>query len=345
MIRRKLKTILVTGGAGFIGSAFIRFVLGQKDFQGTLINLDLLTYASSKESLKAVEKDKRYVFFKGSILDQKKTLGLFDQFQIDTCVHFAAETHVDNSIFAPDLFLKTNAEGTFQMLEAVRKRPNVHFHHISTDEVFGSIKEGFFSEKSPYLPNSPYAASKAAADHLVRSYANTYKLSTTISNCSNNYGPFQHSEKLIPLMIKKAILKQKLPIYGQGLNVRDWLFVEDHVAAIWQILNFSQAGESYNIGGGSEENNLDLIHLLLKILADFLKRDIKEFLSLISFVEDRPGHDFRYAIDFSKIKKQLGWQPAVSLEEGLKKTAHWYLKNQKWLLKALSLKQQLAFSN
>lgn len=343
--KRKVKTILVTGGAGFIGSAFIRSVLKQKDFSGQIINFDLLTYAASLESLQSIASDPRYFFYKGNIVDQKKLLALFEKFKIDACVHFAAETHVDNSIRTPDVFFKTNVEGTFQLLECIRKRPEVHFHHISTDEVFGSIEKGAFTEKSPYQPKSPYAASKAAADHLVRAYANTYQLSTTISNCSNNYGPFQHSEKLIPQMIKKALLKQKLPIYGEGANVRDWLFVEDHVAAIWQILNTSSSGETYNIGGNGEKNNLEMVKLLLKLIAESLKLPKADLFSLISFVADRPGHDFRYAIDFSKIKKRLNWQPKVNLEEGLRQTVNWYLTNQQWLLASQPLQKLIDKKN
>ncbi len=339
--QRKVKNILVTGGAGFIGSAFIRSVLKQKDFSGQVVNFDLLTYASSLESLQEISADSRYTFFQGNILNHKKLMTIFDQFQIDTCVHFAAETHVDNSIRTPEVFLKTNVEGTFQILECIRKRPETHLHHISTDEVFGSIAKGTFTEKSPYQPNSPYAASKAASDHLVRAYANTYQLSTTISNCSNNYGPFQHSEKLIPQMIKKVLLKQKLPIYGEGKNVRDWLFVEDHVEAIWQIIKTSRSNETYNIGGNGEKNNLEIVHLLLNLIAEALQQEKADLFSLISFVTDRPGHDFRYAIDFSKIKNQLHWQPKVTLKEGLRRTVQWYLAHREWLLTARPLQKLL----
>ncbi len=339
---RKLKNILVTGGAGFIGSNFIRFVLKQKKIKGKIVNFDSLTYAASLESLKEIEKDPRYFFVKGNILDQKKLLFTFKKFEIDTCVHFAAETHVDNSIYAPDLFFKTNVEGTLWLLESIRKNPDIHFHHISTDEVFGSAGKGFFKETSPYLPNSPYAASKAAADHLVRAYVNTYKLSATISNCSNNYGPFQHNEKLLPQMIKKAMLKQNLPIYGDGSNVRDWLFVQDHVEAIWRILEKSPSGETYNIGGDGEKSNLEIVHLLLEEIAFLTSVEKKELASLISFVKDRPGHDFRYAIDFSKIKNKLGWQPKTDIKQGLRKTISWYLQNQSWLFKKAPLQRLMS---
>ncbi|MFA5249857.1 MAG: dTDP-glucose 4,6-dehydratase [Parachlamydiales bacterium] len=338
---RKINSLLVTGGLGFIGSAFIRFVLKQKNLQIRVVNFDLMTYAASLESVKKIAKDPRYFFVKGNILDQKKVLEAIDRFAIDACIHFAAETHVDNSIADPKLFLRTNIEGTFELLECLRKRPSLHFHHVSTDEVFGSLENGFFNEDSPYRPNSPYAASKAASDHLVRSYARTYKLSTTLSNCSNNYGPFQNAEKLIPQMLKKALLKQRLPVYGTGENVRDWLFVEDHVAALWQILLWAAPSQTFTIGGGAEKTNLELVRRLLELLAFELKEAPQKYLDLISFVKDRPGHDRRYAIDFSRLRKQLGWQPQVDLAEGLKKTLRWYLANREWLFSQKAPLKQL----
>jgi dTDP-glucose 4,6-dehydratase len=324
-IIRKVENILVTGGAGFIGSAFVRYLLNQENFQGKVVNLDLLTYAANLKNLASCENDSRYVFVKGDILDTKLVHQICDKYFIDTIVHFAAESHVDRSIQVPYHFLKTNIEGTYSLLEVVRNKRHIHFHHISTDEVYGSLDNGgYFSEISPYRPNSPYAASKAASDHLVRSYAKTYNISTTMSHSSNNYGPCQHEEKLIPLMIKNCLEKKPLPIYGKGENIRDWIYVDDHVEAIWLILQKAKEGEVYNIGGSSEMRNLDLILLMQDILAQEMGENIESYRSLISYVQDRPGHDLRYAIDATKIKEDLGWKPRFALKEGLIQTVKWY---------------------
>jgi dTDP-glucose 4,6-dehydratase len=320
---RTFQSILVTGGAGFIGSAFIRFLFSQVNFQGKVINLDLLTYAGNLSLCKSVSNHPRYRFVQGNILDQPLIESLLQQEKIDAIVHFAAETHVDRSILSSLPFIETNIKGTWTLLEAVRKFREIHFHHISTDEVYGALGEsGTFNELSPYRPNSPYAASKAASDHLVRSYATTYNLSTTISHCSNNYGPGQYREKFIPLMITHALEKKPLPIYGRGTNVRDWLYVDDHVEGIWRILTKGRCGETYDLGGDSEQSNLDLLRILLNLLSKETKED---YIDLIAFVADRPGHDFRYAIDSKKIREELGWKARVPLEKGLRKTISSYL--------------------
>lgn len=319
-MKRDLSSILVTGGAGFIGSAFIRYLLSS-DFKGKVVNFDLLTYAGNLANLKEVERDNRYVFEKGDIRDEKKVLEVIERYKITTIVNFAAESHVDRSIVAPQVFVDTNIFGTYTLLEVLRKRPTLHLHHISTDEVYGTLQKGHFTEESPYLPNSPYAASKAAADHLVRAYNKTYKLSTTLSHSSNNFGPYQFPEKLIPLAITKVLASESIPIYGSGENKRDWLYVDDHVEGIYLILQKGESGSIYDMGGGKDISNLELIHLLLKIISP--KKDLTQ---LISFVKDRAGHDFRYAIDFSKIKKELGWEPRHTFEEGLKFTIKWYLE-------------------
>jgi dTDP-glucose 4,6-dehydratase len=327
-IMRNPKNILVTGGAGFIGSSFIRFLIQNPDFQGNVINYDLLTYAANLENLKGVAHSKRYRFFQGNILDAKLLEKIFLDQEIDTVVHFAAETHVDRSIDSPGDFIETNINGTYVLLELMRKFPHIHFHHISTDEVYGSLGEGgSFSEHSQIRPNSPYAASKAASDHLVRAYAHTYGISSTVSHCSNNYGPCQYPEKLIPLMILNALNRKPLPIYGNGANVREWLFVDDHARAVWEILLRGKNREVYDIGGTDEVKNSDLVHLLLKIIAEETGQNGEALTSLIRYVPDRPGHDFRYSIDDAKIRRELGWEPKVDLKEGLKKTVRWYVKN------------------
>ncbi len=326
-MQRNVKNILVTGGAGFIGSAFIRYVLSLNDFKGNIVNYDLLTYAANLKNLLSISHDKRYFFVKGDICDEALLSSVCKERSIDTIVHFAAETHVDNSILGPKVFLTTNVFGTFSILEVLKKNKAVHLHHISTDEVYGSLKEGFFNESSKYSPSSPYSASKAASDHLVLAYFKTYNLSATLSHCTNNYGPYQHREKFIPLMILNLLEGKKLPIYGRGENIRDWLYVEDHAEAIWRIINFGKNGETYDIGGEEEKNNLEAVRTIIKILSEIKNRPIDEYLSLINFVQDRPGHDFRYAIDFSKIKKELQWKPKHSFEEGIKKTISWYLEN------------------
>lgn len=322
---RLLNTLLVTGGYGFIGSAFIRYCLSRKEFSGRIINLDLLTYAANRDSLSKFQRDPRYSFVQGDICDQTLIEQILEK-GVDAIVHFAAETHVDRSIASAQAFIETNVKGTLSLLEAVRKFPSVHFHHVSTDEVYGSLGDtGSFHENSPYRPNSPYSASKAASDHLVRAFAHTYRISTTISHCSNNYGPYQFPEKLIPLMIERCLHRKPLPVYGKGQNVRDWLYVDDHVEAIWKILESGKTGETYDIGGGTELSNVALIHELLDLLSKRTNQNIDDYLSLIQFVEDRPGHDFRYAIDNSKIQNSLGWVAKTSLREGLAKTIDYHL--------------------
>ncbi len=321
----KYKRILVTGGAGFIGSAFIRWGLETFENIQKIVNLDLLTYAACEKNMASFENDSRHVFVKGDIGDSILVQKLCDEHQIEAIVHFAAESHVDRSITDPKPFIDTNIVGTFSLLEIIRKNPGIHFHHISTDEVYGSVQEGFFNESSPYKPNSPYAASKAASDHLVRAWSHTYNLSMTISHCSNNYGPCQHTEKFIPLMISNCLQGKSLPVYGEGLNIRDWLYVDDHADAVWRILNHGKKGEVYDIGGKTEKRNIDLLHTLIELVADKTSQDKQKLKHLITFVEDRPGHDFRYAIDAYKISSELGWSPSHTLRQGLEKTIDWYL--------------------
>jgi dTDP-glucose 4,6-dehydratase len=331
-MNRKVINILVTGGAGFIGSAFIRYVLDKvPNFTGKCVNYDLLTYAGNLENLKSVEDDPRYVFVQGNICDEKKVEQICHEYKIDTIIHFAAESHVDRSILDPEAFLKTNVMGTFHILEVVKRNPKIHFHHVSTDEVYGCLgEEGLFTEETAYQPNSPYSASKAASDHLVRAYSKTYHLSTCISNCSNNYGPFQFPEKLIPLMILNCLKRKSLPVYGEGKNVRDWLFVDDHAECLWMLLEKGVSGETYNIGGEQEVRNIDMIHLIIANVAKILNIESSELLSLITYVKDRPGHDWRYAIDCSKVK-QLGWTPSPSLQKRLIETIEWYINNPEWV--------------
>ncbi len=318
--------LLVTGGAGFIGSAFIRKALHLPSFSGKIVNVDKLSYAANLHALKAFETHPRYQLIQADINQTKLIEEICLDREIDAIVHFAAETHVDRSIQDSSAFASANILGTMSLLEALRKFPAIHFHHVSTDEVYGSLGDGgFFSENSPYRPSSPYSATKAASDHLVRSYAHTYNLLTTISHCSNNYGPGQHPEKFIPLLISRCLEKKPLPIYGRGSNIRDWLYVDDHIEAIFAILRANVKGETYNIGAASEKTNLELSHLLIDILAKHLNVNAESYLSLIRFVADRPGHDFRYAIDASKIREQLGWKPKWTLEKGLERTVKWYL--------------------
>jgi len=340
---RSLKNILVTGGAGFIGCNFIHFLLEKtKNFTGKIVNLDVLTYAGNRSSLSDIEakygnaSEARYFFEHGDICDRPLVETLFEKYQIDTVVHFAAESHVDRSILGPETFIKTNIMGTFNLLDVARNawkdRQDVLFHHISTDEVFGSLGEtGFFAETTPYDPRSPYSASKAGSDHLVMAYWHTYGLPITLSNCSNNYGPYQFPEKLIPLMILNMFEGKPLPVYGDGKNIRDWLYVEDHNSAVWEIMQNGAAGETYNIGGENEWENIKLLNVLIEITAERTNTDPEKLKSLIKFVKDRPGHDRRYAIDCSKIKKELNWKQTVSFEEGLKRTVDWYLKNKQWI--------------
>ncbi len=322
-MQRKIERILVTGGAGFIGSAFIRFALPlcQK-----IVNLDLLTYAGNLRLLEDLANHPSYRFVQGDINDQPLVESLLKEEGLDAIVHFAAETHVDRSIASARPFLEANVLGTVALLEALRKFPSIHFHHVSTDEVYGSLGEsGVFCEESLYCPNSPYSASKAASDHFVRAFAHTYGLSTTLSHCSNNFGAGQFSEKFIPKTLSQCLAGEPLSIYGTGKNVRDWLYVDDHLEAIWAILHKGERGESYNIGGGSELSNLAMAHRLMDLLAEQTGVGIETYRSLIRFVSDRPGHDFRYAIDASKIEKTLGWRPRVGLDEGLRETIRFYI--------------------
>jgi dTDP-glucose 4,6-dehydratase len=343
---RKLKNILVTGGAGFIGCNFIRFLLENgKNFSGRIINLDALTYAGNRMSLADIEAkygspaqgaDARYFFEHGDICDRVFVESLFSKYDIDTVVHFAAESHVDRSILGPEAFIKTNVIGTFTLLDVARNvwkdRKDVLFHHISTDEVYGSLGgTGYFTETTPYSPRSPYSASKASSDHLAMAYNHTYGLPVTMSNCSNNYGPYQFPEKLIPLMILNMLEGKPLPVYGDGKNIRDWLYVEDHNSAVWEIMQNGSAGETYNIGGENEWENIKLLYVLIDITADKSGKDAGKIRSAITYVKDRPGHDRRYAIDCSKIKKELGWKQTVNFEEGLSRTVGWYLSNPLWV--------------
>lgn len=337
-----MKNLLVTGGAGFIGSNFVRYLLEtQPDLK--VVNLDALTYAGSLENLNDLPVIDRHTLVIGDITDRSLVDELLRKHQIDTVVHFAAETHVDRSILGPAQFIQTNVIGTFTLLEAVRiywleekgiQGTGLRFHHVSTDEVFGSLSPNDppFSEATPYAPNSPYAASKAASDHLVRAYHHTYGLPVTISNCSNNYGPHQFPEKLIPLMIINALTGLPLPVYGDGKQIRDWLYVEDHCEAILTIIKHGNLGETYNVGGDNQPTNLEIIQALCDIL-DITLPDSPHapHAGLIQYVADRPGHDRRYAMDITKIKRELGWAPRRSLESGLADTVKWYLTNKDWI--------------
>jgi dTDP-glucose 4,6-dehydratase len=329
---RPLRRLLVTGGAGFIGSSFIRHGLNACLCE-RIVNLDLLTYAADLRNLSSCENDPRYRFVQGDVCDEQLVETVCAEEKIDAIVHFAAETHVDKSIADPKIFCHTNIFGTLSLLETVRKQPHIHYHHISTDEVYGSLAEdGYFVESSPYRPNSPYAASKAAADHFVRAYAHTYGLSVTLSHCTNNYGPCQHSEKLIPKMIASLVHKQPLPLYGQGLNVRDWIFVDDHSEAVWAILAQAKSGETYGIGGECEKSNLQLVHELIDAFAEMSCSDSRLLRSLITMVPDRAGHDFRYAIHTEKLKQDMQWRAKHAFADGLRQTLAWYLENQDRLL-------------
>jgi dTDP-glucose 4,6-dehydratase len=337
-----MKNVLITGGAGFIGSNFVRHLLREEPAL-KIVNLDKLTYAGSQENLMHLDDAQRHHFVQGDICDQTLVENLLRQHEIDTIVHFAAESHVDRSITGPAAFIQTNVVGTFSLLEAARNvwidektlpLDAARFHHISTDEVYGSLdpQDPAFSETTAYAPNSPYAASKAASDYLVRAYGHTYGLLVTISNCSNNYGPYQFPEKLIPLTISNALAGKPLPLYGDGKQIRDWLYVEDHCEALSLILRSGRPGETYNIGGGNQPTNLEVVRQLCAVLDDLapatgpVPHD-----SLITFVADRPGHDRRYAMDIRKIEAELGWRPRVILEDGLRKTAAWYVENSDWV--------------
>lgn len=336
-----MKSILITGGAGFIGSHVIRrFVNKYPNYR--IVNMDCLTYAGNLENLKDVERSSNYQFVKVDICDTDAVAKVFADFEIDGVIHLAAESHVDRSITNPMEFIKTNIEGTVVLLNAARSQwgddfDGKRFYHISTDEVFGSLgDEGLFTETTAYDPRSPYSASKASSDHLVRAYFHTFKLPVVISNCSNNYGANQFPEKLIPLIINNIKSNKPLPVYGKGLNVRDWLYVEDHAAAIDTIFHNGELGETYNVGGNNEWRNIDLVKELCRIMDKKLKRKEGESEKLITFVTDRAGHDLRYAIDITKIQHELGWEPTVKFSEGLELTVDWYLQNEEWINAILS---------
>lgn len=361
---RKLQNILITGGAGFIGCNFIHYLFGKSasktnlfndaNFSGKVVNVDCLTYAGNLESLSDIEKEfgskssyQRYFFEKVDICDRKQIERILKQYDIDTIIHFAAESHVDRSILGPETFVKTNVMGTFTLLDCAYNfwknedgscKEGVLFHHISTDEVYGSLgSTGYFTENTPYDPRSPYSSSKASSDHLVMAYFHTYGMPITLSNCTNNYGPFQFPEKLLPLMINNIREGKNLPVYGKGDNIRDWIYVEDHNRAVWQIIKNGKSGEKYNIGGENEWTNIKLLHKVIELTCEQLtcsglkNRTQCEVEKTITFVKDRPGHDKRYAIDCTKIKKELNWQRKMSFEQGLLHTIKWYLQNSEWI--------------
>jgi len=322
------KNLLVTGGAGFIGANFVRMVLDERS-DCLVVNLDKLTYAGNLENLDGYLDREGHVFVKGDICDDRLIAQLIKDYQIDWIVNFAAESHVDRSIVGPRIFIETNVTGTLTLLQAAREHNIEKFLQVSTDEVYGSLgAEGFFTENTPLSPNSPYSASKASADHLVSAFGHTYGLPYNITRCSNNYGPYQFPEKLIPLMINNALEDKPLPVYGDGLNVRDWLFVCDHCTAIWAVLAKGETGKIYNIGGCNEKPNIEVVKIILQ--------QLKKPESLISYVTDRLGHDRRYAIDASKIMEELGWRPSVTFEQGIRKTIDWYLQNDTWLKRVVS---------
>ena len=333
-----MKNILVTGGCGFIGANFVRLIMQELD-EVKIINLDKLTYAGNPENLSDIENDPRYHFRQGDICDASAVADIFAEQSIDTIVHFAAESHVDRSISGPAEFIHTNIMGTFTLLEAARaawsgNMEGCRFLHVSTDEVYGSLGEtGLFKETTAYDPRSPYSASKASSDHLVSAYCHTYGLPVVITNCSNNYGPFQFPEKLIPLIFNNALNGKDLPVYGDGKNVRDWLYVEDHCRAILRVLQAGEVGETYNIGGNSEMQNIEVVQTICDILDEKVDPlpSGEPRRSLIKFVKDRAGHDRRYAIDAGKIKEELGWEPSVKFEDGIRATIEWYLTHDKWV--------------
>ncbi len=337
-----MNNILVTGGCGFIGANFIRYLLAQPDFSGRIINADKLTYAGNPENLADIDHDypERYRFVQADICDGKAMAGVFDDFGVDTVCHFAAESHVDRSIAAPNAFIHTNVMGTFNLLELAREFQErmVLFHHVSTDEVYGDLEDsGYFTETTPYNPSSPYSASKAASDHLVRAYSRTYGIPVTLSNCSNNYGPYQFPEKLIPLMILNAKERSPLPVYGDGGNIRDWLYVEDHCRAIWGVMKRGKRGETYTVGGRCEMRNLDVVNRICDVMDRIdPQSDAGPRRELITFVKDRPGHDRRYAIDCHKLEGELGWVPRESFDTGIEKTIHWYLQHADWVSRVQS---------
>ena len=360
---RKLNNILITGGAGFIGSNFINYLFGlsatgsaefmDSGFRGRIVNVDALTYAGNLENLSMVEEkfgkgssNQRYFFEKVDICDRAEIERIFKTYDIDTVILFAAESHVDRSILGPEAFIKTNVMGTFTLLDVARnywgisldrQRDDVLFHHISTDEVYGSLGEtGYFTETTPYDPRSPYSSSKASSDHIVMAYYHTYGLPITLSNCTNNYGPYQFPEKLLPLMISNIRDGKNLPVYGEGKNIRDWIYVEDHNRAVWQIVNSGKTGEKYNIGGENEWQNIKLLHKVIELTSPKVGKAASDVEKTIVHVKDRPGHDARYAIDCSKIKKELGWERKMTFEQGLSLTVNWYLEHKDWVDHILS---------
>ena len=341
------KTILVTGGAGFIGSAVVRHII--ESTQDNVVNVDKLTYAGNLESLESVEKNPRYAFEQVDICDSKALLRVFEHHQPDAVMHLAAESHVDRSIDGPAAFIETNIVGTYTLLEAARtywntlndeRKAAFRFHHISTDEVYGDLEgtDDLFTETTPYAPSSPYSASKASSDHLVRAWLRTYGLPTIVTNCSNNYGPFHFPEKLIPLMILNALDGKPLPVYGNGQQIRDWLFVEDHARALYKVVTKGEVGETYNIGGHNEKANIDVVRTICSFLEELVPNKpegVAKYEDLITYVKDRPGHDVRYAIDAAKIGRELGWKPQETFESGIRKTVEWYLNNKKWWSRVL----------
>lgn len=342
-----MKKILVTGGAGFIGSAVVRYII--ENAQDSVVNVDKLTYAGNLESLESVENNPRYVFERVDICDAKALTHVFEQHQPDVVMHLAAESHVDRSIDGPAAFIETNIVGTYTLLEAARaywnglsdeKKAAFRFHHISTDEVYGDLEgtDDLFTETTPYAPSSPYSASKASSDHLVRAWLRTYGLPTIVTNCSNNYGPFHFPEKLIPLMILNALDGKPLPVYGNGQQIRDWLFVEDHARALYKVVTEGEVGETYNIGGHNEKANIDVVRTICSLLEELVPNKpegVAKYEDLITYVKDRPGHDVRYAIDAAKIGRELGWKPQETFESGIRKTVEWYLNNKKWWSRVL----------
>ncbi len=360
MAKRKLTNILVTGGCGFIGCNFIHYLLGESTaggaaftdsgFKGRIVNVDCLTYAGNADSLKdidakygcgAKESERRYFFEKVDICDRPQIERIFKQYDIDTVIHFAAESHVDRSILGPETFMRTNVMGIFTLLDVARNywnvslenpRDDVLFHHISTDEVYGTLGEtGYFLETTPYDPRSPYSSSKASSDHIVMAYYHTYGLPITLSNCTNNYGPFQFPEKLLPLMISNIKDGKNLPVYGDGKNIRDWIYVEDHNRGVWQIVNQSPAGEKWNLGGENEWENIRLLSTVIDLEAAELGKNPEDVRKTITYVKDRPGHDRRYAIDCTKAKTKLGWERKMTFEQGLLSTIRWYLSHEEWI--------------
>lgn len=339
--------ILITGGAGFIGSAVVRHIINHT--QDTVINVDKLTYAGNLESLESVANSERYYFEQADICDSGRMHEIFCKYQPDAVMHLAAESHVDRSIDGPAAFIETNIVGTYTLLEAARnywnglsdeKKSAFRFHHISTDEVYGDLEgtDDLFTETTPYAPSSPYSASKASSDHLVRAWLRTYGLPTIVTNCSNNYGPFHFPEKLIPLMILNAISGKKLPVYGNGMQIRDWLFVEDHARALYKVVTEGVVGETYNIGGHNEKANIEVVRTICALLEELVPNKpagVAKYEDLITYVTDRPGHDVRYAIDAAKIGRELGWTPQETFESGIRKTVEWYLANETWWKRVL----------